>query len=119
MRPKSWKCYGYALTAGWRFSCARRPARAPEVADRRTHVDPLEVQLQALLESVKVSPENVPLRRLVSDTFLKLGRHEEAEQRHQICQAGEQGDDAHDAGQQAQDTEDLGQPAAAERRQAD
>jgi len=48
-------------------------------------VDPLEVQLQALLESVKVSPENVPLRRLVSDTFLKLGRHEEAEQHARIA----------------------------------
>jgi transitional endoplasmic reticulum ATPase len=48
-------------------------------------VDPLEIQLQALLESVKVSPENVPLRRLVSDTFLKLGRHEEAEQHARIA----------------------------------
>jgi SpoVK/Ycf46/Vps4 family AAA+-type ATPase len=43
-------------------------------------MDPLELQLQALLESVKISPDNVPLLRLTAETLLGLGRHEEAEQ---------------------------------------
>lgn len=48
-------------------------------------MDPLELQLQALLESLKVSPENVPLRRLVADTLLKLGRWDEAEQQARVA----------------------------------
>lgn len=47
-------------------------------------MDPLEIQLQALLEPLNVSPENVPLRRLVAETLLKLGRHDEAEQHARI-----------------------------------
>jgi tetratricopeptide (TPR) repeat protein len=47
-------------------------------------MDPLEIQLQALLEPLIVSPENVPLRRLVAETLLKLGRHDEAEQHARI-----------------------------------
>jgi len=43
-------------------------------------MDPLELQLQALLESVKISPDNVPLLRLTAETLLGLGRYEEAEQ---------------------------------------
>ena len=42
-------------------------------------MDPLEQQLQALQESLSVSPENVPLRRMVAQTLLALGRHDEAE----------------------------------------
>ena len=48
-------------------------------------MDPLEIQLQALLESLKISPENVPLRRLVADTLLKIGRHDEAEHHARIA----------------------------------
>lgn len=47
-------------------------------------MDPLELQLNALLEPLQHSPENVPLRRLVAETLLKLGRHDEAEQHARI-----------------------------------
>ena len=47
-------------------------------------MDPLEIQLQSLLEPLNISPENVPLRRLVAETLLKLGRHDEAEQHARI-----------------------------------
>ena len=42
-------------------------------------MDPREQQLEALQESLRVSPQNVPLRRMVAQTLLSLGRYEDAE----------------------------------------
>jgi transitional endoplasmic reticulum ATPase len=42
-------------------------------------MNPLEQQLAALQESLQVSPQNVPLRRMVAQTLLGLGRAEDAE----------------------------------------
>lgn len=70
----------------WRGS--RRDLDYPPGHDIRQYGGPvleaLELQLQALVESLNVSPENVPLRRLVADTLLKLGRYDEAEQHARI-----------------------------------
>lgn len=43
-------------------------------------MNPFESQLQPLLDSLAVSPDNVPLRRLVAETLLSLERYDEAEQ---------------------------------------
>jgi len=48
-------------------------------------MDPREEQLEALMESLRVSPENVPLRRMVSQTLLSLQRHDEAEEHAKIA----------------------------------
>ena len=43
-------------------------------------MDSMEKQLQALQESLRVSPENVPLRRMVAEALLGLERYDDAEQ---------------------------------------
>ena len=42
-------------------------------------MDPREKQLHALQESLRVTPENVPLRRMVAESLLELGRFDDAE----------------------------------------
>jgi transitional endoplasmic reticulum ATPase len=42
-------------------------------------MDPKEKQLHALRESLRVSPENVPLRRMVAESLLELARYDDAE----------------------------------------
>jgi transitional endoplasmic reticulum ATPase len=43
-------------------------------------MDPKEKQLHALRESLNVSPENVPLRRMVAESLLELKQYDDAEQ---------------------------------------
>ncbi len=44
-----------------------------------------EDALRALREALKVSPENVPLRRHLAETLLGMGRHEEAEKEYRLA----------------------------------
>lgn len=55
-------------------------------------MNPLEQQLEALQESLRVSPENVPLRRLVAQTLLALGRHDESEREARAALMHDSGD---------------------------
>ncbi|MCF6284668.1 MAG: tetratricopeptide repeat protein [Candidatus Hydrogenedentes bacterium] len=43
-------------------------------------MDPKEKQLRALRESLNVSPENGPLRRMVAESLLELKQYDDAEQ---------------------------------------
>ena len=43
--------------------------------------------IEALRESLKVSPDNIPLRRHLAESLLKLGRHDEAESEYRAALA--------------------------------